>query len=72
VIQDLLRFTDEMDLDILNRSMEVMVEEYQEELMPVAAELAGRLVGTTRSFFASLISSCASVVWRDADNFFCV
>lgn len=43
VIQDLLKLTDETDLDILNRSMEVMVEAYQTELLPVAAQLTARL-----------------------------
>ncbi|KAJ7622676.1 armadillo-type protein [Mycena polygramma] len=43
VIQDLLKMSDEMDLDILNRSMEVMVEAFQTELMPVAAQLTARL-----------------------------
>jgi hypothetical protein len=41
---DLLKLTDETDLDILNRSMEVMVEAFQTELLPVAAQLAARLV----------------------------
>ncbi|KAJ7606560.1 armadillo-type protein [Mycena polygramma] len=43
VIQDLLKMSDETDLDILNRSMEVMVEAFQTELMPVAAQLTARL-----------------------------
>lgn len=44
VIQDLLKMSDETDLDILNHSMEVMVEQFQEELLPVAAQLTSRLV----------------------------
>lgn len=44
-MKDLLKLTDETDLDILNRSMEVMVEAYQTELLPVAAQLTARLVG---------------------------
>jgi importin-7 len=43
---DLLKLTDETDLDILNRSMEVMVEAFQTELLPVAAQLTARLVGS--------------------------
>ncbi|KAL4253351.1 Armadillo-like helical [Pleurotus pulmonarius] len=43
VIQDLLKLSDDTDLDILNRSMEVMVEQFQTELLPVAAQLTARL-----------------------------
>ncbi|KIK50545.1 hypothetical protein GYMLUDRAFT_266124 [Collybiopsis luxurians FD-317 M1] len=43
VIQDLLKLSDETDLDILNHSMEVMVEQFQNELLPVAAQLTSRL-----------------------------
>ncbi|KAF9465308.1 armadillo-type protein [Collybia nuda] len=43
VIQDLLKLSDETDLDILNHSMEVMVEAFQTELLPVAAQLTARL-----------------------------
>ncbi|KAF9046357.1 armadillo-type protein [Panaeolus papilionaceus] len=43
VIQDLLKMSDETDLDILNNSMDVMVELFQTELLPVAAQLAARL-----------------------------
>ncbi|CAA7262814.1 unnamed protein product [Cyclocybe aegerita] len=43
VIQDLLKMSDETDLDILNASMEVMVERFQTELLPVAAMLTARL-----------------------------
>jgi hypothetical protein len=44
VIQDLLTLSDETDLDILNHSMEVMAEQFQTELLPVAALLTSRLV----------------------------
>jgi hypothetical protein len=44
VIIDLLKLSDETDLDILNHSMEVMVKCFQTELLPVAAQLAARLV----------------------------
>lgn len=44
IIQDLLKLSDETDLDLLNRSMEVVVELYQAELLPVAAQLTSRLV----------------------------
>lgn len=43
VIQDLLKLSDETDLDILNSSMETMVEYFQDELLPVAAQLTARL-----------------------------
>lgn len=42
--QDLLKLSDETDLDILNNSMETMVERFQDELLPVATELTSRLV----------------------------
>ena len=41
---DLLKLSDETDLDILNSSMESMVEHFQDELLPVAAQLTARLV----------------------------
>ena len=37
---------DETDLDILNNSMEIMVDQFQTELLPVAAMLTARLVRT--------------------------
>jgi hypothetical protein len=43
---DLLKLSDETDLDILNSSMETMVEHFQDELLPVAAQLTARLVRT--------------------------
>ncbi|KII90665.1 hypothetical protein PLICRDRAFT_52383 [Plicaturopsis crispa FD-325 SS-3] len=43
IVQDLLKLSDETDLDILNNSMETIVEHYQTELMPVAAQLTARL-----------------------------
>jgi hypothetical protein len=43
VIQDLLKLSDETDLDILNRSMEIMVQRFQTELLPVAGQLTARL-----------------------------
>ncbi|KAJ6448722.1 hypothetical protein C8R47DRAFT_1230917 [Mycena vitilis] len=46
VNRDLLKMSDETDLDILNKSMEVMVEAFQTELMPVAAHLTARLCGS--------------------------
>lgn len=44
VIQTLLKLSEETDLDILNSCMETMVDHYQAELLPVAAELTARLV----------------------------
>ncbi|KAI8978716.1 ARM repeat-containing protein [Trametes punicea] len=46
VIQTLLKLSEETDLDILNHCMETMVETYQTELLPVAAELTARLCET--------------------------
>ncbi|KAK2463383.1 hypothetical protein APHAL10511_004609 [Amanita phalloides] len=43
VIQDLLKLSDETDLEILNHGMEVMVDCFQTELLPVATQLAARL-----------------------------
>jgi hypothetical protein len=44
MIVDLLKMSDETDLDILNNSMEIMVDQFQTELLPVAAMLTARLV----------------------------
>lgn len=44
VIQDLLELSDETDLEILNNSLEAMAEQFQTELLPVAAQLTARLV----------------------------
>lgn len=41
---DLLKMADETDLDILNNCMETMVEHFQDQLIPVAAQLTARLV----------------------------
>ena len=41
---DLLKLSDETDLDILNHCMEAMVDHFQTQLLPVAAQLAPRLV----------------------------
>ncbi len=43
-IAALLKLSEETDLDILNHCMEAMVETYQTELLPVAADLTARLV----------------------------
>ncbi|KAJ8518430.1 hypothetical protein ONZ45_g4489 [Pleurotus djamor] len=58
VIQDLLKLSDETDLDILNRSMEVMVEQFQTELLPVAAQLTARLC-------ESYLRLCTEITSRD-------
>ena len=41
---DLLKLSEETDLDVLNHMMEVMVEQYCTELLPVASQLTARLV----------------------------
>ncbi|KAJ3557178.1 hypothetical protein NM688_g1613 [Phlebia brevispora] len=46
VIQTLLKLSEETDLDILNSCMETMVDRYQTELLPVAADLTARLCET--------------------------
>ncbi|KAF9222983.1 ARM repeat-containing protein [Gyrodon lividus] len=43
VIRRLLKLSDETDLDLLNSSMESMVEQFKDELLPVATELTARL-----------------------------
>ncbi|KAG2125287.1 hypothetical protein BD769DRAFT_1737516 [Suillus cothurnatus] len=40
---DLLKLSDEMDLNILNHSMEAMVDQFQNELPPMASQLTARL-----------------------------
>jgi len=44
---DLLKLLDETELEILNRSMEVMVDQFHTELLPVATQLSARLVCIT-------------------------
>lgn len=51
-ITDLLKLSDDTDLDILNNLMEVMVEQYTTELLPVAAQLTARLVHFSLYFYA--------------------
>lgn len=46
VVQDILRLSEESELDILNHAMEVLVDRYQTELLPVASQLAQRLCET--------------------------
>lgn len=48
LILDLLKLSDETDLDILNNCMETMVERYHAELLPVATQLAARLVSFSK------------------------
>ncbi|KAG2744209.1 hypothetical protein P692DRAFT_20877934 [Suillus brevipes Sb2] len=42
-VADLLKLFDEMDLKILNHSMENMVDRFKTELLPVASQLTARL-----------------------------
>ena len=44
LIPDLLKLSDETDLDMLNHCMESMVDRFQNELLPVASQLTARLV----------------------------
>jgi hypothetical protein len=43
-LTDLLRLSEETDLDLLNLAMDKMVEHFQDELIPVAAQLSAKLV----------------------------
>jgi hypothetical protein len=43
-VTDLLKLSDETDLDILNHSMEAMVDRFQNELLPMASQLTAHLV----------------------------
>lgn len=49
VVQDLLKLSDESELDILSQSMQVMVDSFQTELLPVAVQLTSRLVSIPSS-----------------------
>ena len=40
----LLKLSDDTDLDLLNNAMESVVEQFQDELLPVATERTSRLV----------------------------
>jgi hypothetical protein len=50
-VADLLKLSDETDLDILNHSMEAMVDRFKTELLPVASQLTARLVSALSSRF---------------------
>lgn len=50
----LLKLSEETDLDILNSCMETMVDRYQTELLPVAADLTARLVSSILPMFGNL------------------
>ncbi|TRM60552.1 armadillo-type protein [Schizophyllum amplum] len=63
VIQDLLKLSEETDLDVLNHCMEVMVDNFQDELMPVATQLAQRLC----SLYIRLAQDAGGQEAMDAD-----
>ncbi|KAF5311710.1 hypothetical protein D9611_009470 [Ephemerocybe angulata] len=46
VVHDLVKMSDDTDLSVVNAAMEVIVEQYQVELLPVAAELVAHLCAT--------------------------
>lgn len=46
VVHDLVKMSDDTDLAVINNAMEVIVEQYQVELLPVAAELVAHLCST--------------------------
>ncbi|KZV95467.1 ARM repeat-containing protein [Exidia glandulosa HHB12029] len=56
VVQDLLKLSDETDMDVLNSCMEVLVEHFDTELMPVATQLTMRLVATYMRLMADVAS----------------
>lgn len=43
-LADILKLSDETDMDVLNNCMETLVEWFHEELMPVSVQLTARLV----------------------------
>ncbi|KAG8924879.1 hypothetical protein FRC01_010942 [Tulasnella sp. 417] len=43
IMQDLFKLTDETDLDALSNCMETFIEEFKDELLPVAPQLVARL-----------------------------
>lgn len=58
-VADLLKLSDETDLDILNHSMEAMVDRFQNELMPVASQLTARLVSAlSSSYYYNTLTAC--------------
>lgn len=74
---DLLKLSDETDLDVLNSMMEIMVEQFHNELLPVASQLTLRLVSVPfwRVFeyisnFERLVSNVLSLVARSARRSF--
>ncbi len=52
--------SDETDLDILNNSMDTMVEQFPEELLPVAVMLTARLVCCSHFTWHCCILTCMS------------
>ena len=65
VVQDLLKLSDETDLEALNAGLEAIVEAFQEELLPVAVQLTATLVcgflkALLLSLFLSAILTCVS------------
>jgi hypothetical protein len=58
-VTDLLKLSDETDLDILNHSMEAMVDRFQNELLPVASQLTARLVSAlSYSRYYDMLTAC--------------
>lgn len=43
-LAEVLKLSEETDLDVLNHTMEVIVEQFHTELLPVATQLTSRLV----------------------------
>ncbi|CAL1712201.1 unnamed protein product [Somion occarium] len=68
VIQTLLKLSEETDLDILNNCMETMVEQYQTELLPVAAELTARLCETYTRLARESVSADDITTATDLDS----
>jgi hypothetical protein len=65
---EVLKLSEETDLDVLNHTMEVIVEHYSAELLPVATQLTARLVSSLRyqkeSTHLSAVSNLSSLAAR--------
>jgi hypothetical protein len=53
--------SDDTDLSVVNAAMEVIVEQYQVELLPVAAELVAHLCATYMRYVQEIVSKEADV-----------
>ncbi|RXW25385.1 hypothetical protein EST38_g469 [Candolleomyces aberdarensis] len=56
VVHALVKMSDDTDLSVVNAAMEVIVEQYQVELLPVAAELVAHLCATYMRYVQEIAS----------------